>query len=56
MKKPLSYEPIGIALPPNDPLLVNWVQNFLHTLEKGGEMEMLTERWFNSTSWVSRLP
>jgi len=56
LSKPISYEPIGIALPPNDPLLVNWVQNFLNTLEKTGEMQLLVERWFKDTSWVSRLP
>jgi polar amino acid transport system substrate-binding protein len=56
LSKPISYEPIGIALPPNDPLLVNWVQNFLNALEKTGEMEQLTERWFKDASWVSRLP
>jgi len=56
LSKPISYEPIGIALPPNDPLLVNWVQNFLNTLEKTGEMGLLLDRWFKDTSWVSRLP
>jgi len=56
LSKPISYEPIGIALPPNDPLLVNWVQNFLNTLEKTGQMALLLDRWFKDTSWVSRLP
>jgi polar amino acid transport system substrate-binding protein len=56
LSKPISYEPIGIALPPNDPLLVNWVQNFINTLEKTGEMGLLLDRWFKDTSWVSRLP
>jgi polar amino acid transport system substrate-binding protein len=56
LSKPISYEPIGVALPPNDPLLVNWVQNFLNTLEKTGEIQLLLERWFKDTSWVSRLP
>jgi len=56
LEKPFSYEPIGVALPPNDPLLVNWVQNFLNALEKAGEMKMLTERWFKDTSWVNQLP
>jgi polar amino acid transport system substrate-binding protein len=56
LSKPISYEPIGVALPPKDPLLVNWVQNFLNTLEKTGVMEQLLERWFKDTSWVSRLP
>jgi len=56
LTKPISYEPLGIALPPNDPLLVNWVQNFLNALEKTGEMQLLVERWFKDTSWVSQLP
>jgi polar amino acid transport system substrate-binding protein len=54
--KPISYEPIGVALPPNDPLLVNWVQNSLHSLEKSGELVALMERWFKDTSWIKRLP
>ncbi len=56
LSSPLSYEPIGVALPPNDPLLVNWVQNFLSTLEKVGELQMITDRWFKDASWISRLP
>jgi polar amino acid transport system substrate-binding protein len=55
LKKPLSYEPIGIALPANDPLLVNLVQNFLNTLEKSGDLEVIVKRWFMDTSWVGRL-
>ena len=56
LSKPISYEPVGVALPANDPLLVNWVQNVLNTLEKTGELGLLYDRWFKDTSWVSRLP
>jgi polar amino acid transport system substrate-binding protein len=56
LAKLISYEPVGIALPANDPLLVNWVQNFLHILEKSGEMELLLARWFREASWIKRLP
>jgi polar amino acid transport system substrate-binding protein len=56
LSKPISYEPIGVALPANDPLLVNWIQNALHFLERSGELEALTLRWFKDTSWISRLP
>ena len=56
LKKPLSYEGVGIALPANDPLLVNVVQNFLNAMEKSGELENVTQRWFYDTSWMSRLP
>ncbi len=56
LTKPISYEPIGIALPANDPLLLNWVQNVLNFLEKTGELESLIQRWFKDTSWINRLP
>lgn len=54
--KPFTYEPLGIALPANDPLLVNWVENFFMTLEGSGDLQMLTERWFRDSSWLSKLP
>jgi len=56
LNKPLSYEPIGVALPAGDPLLVNWVQNLLNFIEKTGELDVLIQRWFKDTSWVSKLP
>jgi polar amino acid transport system substrate-binding protein len=55
LKNPMTYEPIGIALPPNDPLLLNWMQNFLTNLVNSGELEVLRQRWFNDASWVSEL-
>ncbi len=55
LQKPLTYEPIGIGLPGNDPLPINWLQNFLNALEKSGELERLQERWFSDVSWLSRL-
>ena len=54
--KPISYEPVGVALPANDSLLINWVQNSLNFLDKTGELEGLMSRWFKDTSWLSRLP
>jgi len=56
LSKPISYEPIGVGLPASDPLLVNWVQNVLNFLEKTGELDALTQRWFRDTSWIGRLP
>ena len=53
---PLTYEPLGIALPNNDPLLVNWVDNYLKTLEDSGALEELTWEWFQKSDWMSRLP
>ncbi|MDH3900059.1 MAG: transporter substrate-binding domain-containing protein [Gammaproteobacteria bacterium] len=42
----LSYEPIGIALPGNDPLYINWTENFLKRLEGVGVLDELGTRWF----------
>lgn len=56
LKKPLTYEPIGVALPPNDPLLANWMRNLIGRLQASGELEDLTERWFKETGWLRELP
>jgi polar amino acid transport system substrate-binding protein len=53
---PLTREPIGIALPGNDPLLVNWTQNWLRELEASGELVQMKDRWFKGASWLGQLP
>ena len=42
----LSYEPIGIALPGNDPLFINWTQNFLTRMDGTNALEALSRKWF----------
>jgi len=56
LKDTLSYEPLGVALPPNDPLLVNWVQNVLSGFTASGELDQLRKRWFEETDWLAKLP
>lgn len=53
--KPISYEPLGIAIPGNDPLLINLLQNFLNTIDKDGTMDMIAKQWFKDSSWVSQM-
>ena len=53
---PLTYEPIGIAVPAGDPLLVNWLENFLASLIDSGALDDLKEKWFASGAWLSKLP
>jgi polar amino acid transport system substrate-binding protein len=55
LQNTLSYEPLGIAIPANDFLLINWLQNFLHTMEKDGSMGMIVDKWFKDGSWVKQL-
>jgi polar amino acid transport system substrate-binding protein len=42
----LTYEPIGIALPANDPLFANLAENFLIRAESIGVMDALALKWF----------
>ena len=42
----LSYEPIGVALPPNDPLFVNWTENFLTRMDGTNSLQALSRKWF----------
>jgi polar amino acid transport system substrate-binding protein len=53
---PFTYEPLGIAVPANDPHLINWTGNFLGLLEGSGKMKMLKKRWFEDGSWLNELP
>lgn len=54
--EPFTFEPIGIAVPGNDPLFVNLVQNYLESLDRTGLLKELRTRWFQDVSWVRRLP
>jgi polar amino acid transport system substrate-binding protein len=51
----LTYEPIGIALPANDPLLINWTQNALNNIEASGRLDKLKLKWFAEGDWLNKL-
>jgi len=52
----LTFEPIGVGVPAGDPLLVNWVENFMGIAEKVGLFEALKEKWLLKADWLHRLP
>ena len=52
----LTYEPIGVGVPAGDPLLINWVQNFMGIADKTGLLESLKEKWLMRADWLQRLP
>lgn len=56
LMSPLTIEPIGIALPANDALLLNLVQNYLSALQATGVQEALRSKWFDDGSWLNQLP
>lgn len=56
LTQPLTIEPIGIALPPGDSLLLNMVENYLGALEAVGVLEELEQKWFEDASWLIQVP
>ena len=52
---PLTFEPLGMAIP-EDPLYINWLQNFLGILDGTGQLKAIGLRWLREGSWMSRLP
>jgi polar amino acid transport system substrate-binding protein len=51
-----TFEPLGIALPEDDPLFINWINNFLLTMKGSGDLDIFTRRWFENPSWLEELP
>ena len=51
----LTYEPIGIAIPANDPLLMNWTRNTLNNIEGSGILDELKLKWFAEGDWLNKL-
>jgi polar amino acid transport system substrate-binding protein len=49
---PLTIEPIGVALPPDDPQLLNLVENYLASLELSGTLSLLEKTWFQDGAWI----
>lgn len=56
LTSPMTYEPIGIAVPANDPLLANCLENMLVAMDGNKELESLIQKWFKDASWLKRLP
>ena len=52
----LTYEPIGVGVPAGDPLLVNWVENFMGIAAETGLLQELKEKWILRADWLHRLP
>jgi len=56
LDKPLTIEPIGVALAPGDPLLINLVQNYMQALTATGVLENMQKKWFASATWMAQMP
>ena len=56
LTKPLTIEPIGMAVAPDDPLMMNLVENYLSAMDATGVLDALLEKWFQSGGWLVHLP
>lgn len=56
LEKPLSVEPLGIAVSKDDPQFLNLVDNFLDAYGKTGVMNKLRKKWLEDSSWIAALP
>lgn len=56
LEKPLTVEPVGIAVSKNDPQFMNLVDNYLTAYEKTGVLNQLRKKWFEDDAWVAALP
>lgn len=54
-KSPLTFEPLGIAMP-EDTLLINWVDNFIKLLQGSGQLKEMHDKWLSGGSWIEELP
>jgi polar amino acid transport system substrate-binding protein len=53
---PLTVEPIGVAVRPDAPLLLNLIENYLGALEALGVLAELEVKWFDDPGWLILLP
>jgi polar amino acid transport system substrate-binding protein len=56
LQRPLTVEPVGIAVSKNDPQFFNLVDNYLRAYEKTGILAKIREKWFEDSSWIVALP
>lgn len=45
--EPITYEPIGWAVRPDDNHWLNWLNNFLLTVQRDGRMDVLKKKWLH---------
>ena len=56
LAQPLTIEPMGVAMPPDDHLFINMMQNYLGALEGFGVLDVLEEYWFQKGDWLIQMP
>jgi len=56
LSRPITVEPVGIAISRDDPQFLNLVENYVDAYEKMGVLTKLRKKWFEDKSWIAALP
>ncbi len=56
LEKPLTIEPIGIAISKDDTQFLNLVDNYLDAYGKTGILAAMRKKWFEDSGWIAALP
>lgn len=56
LERPLTVEPIGIAIDKDDREFHNLVDNYLDSYTRIGLLEQLHKKWLKDNSWLAMLP
>jgi polar amino acid transport system substrate-binding protein len=56
LNQPLTIEPFGIVLPPEDKQFLRLFDNYFGTLDRMGVIMQLQKKWLDDGSWVAALP
>lgn len=54
--RPITVEPIGIAIKSNDAQFLNLVQNYVDAYAKSGMLSKLRKKWLEEKDWIAALP
>lgn len=52
LEEPVTIEPIGMAINTEDPILINLLQNYYSSLQLSGNLDLITYKWFEDSSWL----
>lgn len=56
LTRPMTVEPIGVAVSAKDPQFAHLIDNYIDAFEKTGALNQLRKKWLEDNSWVAALP
>lgn len=52
LEEPFTYEPLAFGLKKGDYDSINWINNWLHQIQKDGTYDRIHAKWFKNTAWL----